>query len=111
MSIFYSYRYRVDEVRYVDEMPDVLAAMGSNSPTLLTLNGVNSDSGKSTRSAAFDGMSKFRVNPTALHPIMSELRVFKTEMELEALRYASRISSMAHREVMRKIKPGMKVCF
>ena len=41
-----------------------------------------------------------------LHPVIAELRVFKTDMELEVIRYTNRISSEAHMEVMRKIKPG-----
>ena len=57
----YRDRYRVDEVRYVDEMPSVLEALNGGASTLLTLNGVNTDSGKTTRAAAFDGMSKFKV--------------------------------------------------
>ena len=35
-------------------------------------------------------------------------RVFKTPEELEVLRYCNRISSEAHKEVMTKIRPGMK---
>jgi hypothetical protein len=45
----------VDEVRYVDEIPEVLRTFAGGHPMLLTLNGVNSDSKKSTRPAAFDG--------------------------------------------------------
>ena len=51
----------MDEVRYVDEMAGVLEALNGGASTLLTLNGVNTDSGKTTRAAAFDGMSKFKV--------------------------------------------------
>ena len=102
-------RYRVDEVRYVDEMPKVLEALNGGKSTLLTLSGVNTDSGKTTRAAAFDGISKFKVDDGALFPVIAELRVFKTEMELQALRYISKVSSDAHKVVMRKIKPGMKV--
>jgi len=101
-------RYRVDEVRYVDEMPKVLEALNGGKSTLLTLSGVNTDSGKTTRAAAFDGISKFKVDDGALFPVIAELRVFKTEMELQALRYISKVSSDAHKVVMRKIKPGMK---
>lgn len=53
-------RYRVDEVRYTDELPAALEQLRA-APTLLTLNGNNSDSGKATRAAAFDGISKFKV--------------------------------------------------
>ena len=49
------------------------------------------------------------MNNETLHPIMAECRVIKTEMELEALRYITKVSSDAHKIVMRKIKPGMKV--
>ncbi len=52
--------YKVDQVFYVDEMAERLKEMQTNS-TLLLLNGTNSDSGKNTRTAAFDGMSKFQV--------------------------------------------------
>ena len=45
----------------------------------------------------------------ALFPVIAELRVIKTEMELQALRYISKVSSDAHKVVMRKITPGMKV--
>ena len=97
--------YQVDRVYYVDEMPQRLRDMQAES-NLLLLNGTNSDSGKTTRTAAFDGMSQFHTNDTVLHPIISELRVIKTEMELEVLRYVSRVSSAAHRHVMRCIKSG-----
>ena len=51
----------MDEVRYVDEIPKVLEGLNGGQSTLLTLNGVNTDSGKTTRAAAFDGISKFKV--------------------------------------------------
>ena len=46
--------YQVDEVCYADEMPERLGKLTAD-PTLLLLNGTNSDSGKGTRPAAFDG--------------------------------------------------------
>lgn len=102
-------RYRVDEVRYVDELADHLRGVqGSTVPTLLLLEGPNTDSGKTARPAAFDGMSEFATNRTLLHPEIAELRVIKTEMELDALRYANKISSEAHMHVMRTVKPGMR---
>jgi len=104
-------RYRVDEVRYVDEMPDHLRSLvagGSGQPTLLLLEGPNTDSGKIARPAAFDGMSEFKTDREILHDQIAECRVLKTELELDVLRYASKISSLAHMHVMRTIKPGMK---
>ena len=83
--------------------------IGSLKPDLiLTLTGVNRDSGKVTREAVFNGIGKFKVNNKILYPIISNLRVFKTEVEMEVLRYTNRISSEAHKEVMKNIRPGMK---
>ena len=86
-------------------MPEKLKKMSKN---LLLLDGTNSDSGKSARTAAFDGIAQFSTDKTLLHPIMTECRVIKTEMELEVLRYAARVSSAAHKHVMRNLKAGMK---
>jgi len=98
--------YEVDEVYYTDEIGKVL---GSKSPTqLLTLRGLNSDSGLMTKEAAFDGISNFKVNNTLLHPEITECRVIKTPEELRVLRYVNRVSSEAHKEVMKRIRPGMK---
>jgi Xaa-Pro dipeptidase len=98
--------YRVDDVFYIDEMAKKLCELQS-SPNLLLLNGTNSDSSKQTRPAAFQGISEFSTNDSILHHEMSELRVTKTEMELEVLRYVARISSAAHKHVMRNLKAGM----
>ena len=35
-----------------------------------------------------------------------ESRVFKSEQELEVIRYANVISSNAHKEVMKNVRPG-----
>ncbi|XP_073163983.1 xaa-Pro dipeptidase isoform X4 [Lepidochelys kempii] len=55
--------------------------------------GVNTDSGNISREASFEGISH---------------RVIKTDMELEVLRYTNKISSEAHKEVMKAVKVGMK---
>ena len=34
-------------------------------------------------------------------------RVIKTEVEIAVLRYANEVSSLAHKEVMRAVRPGM----
>ena len=100
----------MDEVYYLEDMKRVLSTLvDGRKPPLLTLLGVNTDSGKTTRTAAFDGISEFETNSEILHPIISELRVIKTEEELKVLRYVAGVSSDAHMQVMRTIKPGMKV--
>lgn len=103
---YFKEKYAVDDVQYTDEIASVLTSR--NPSVLLTLRGVNTDSGSVCREASFEGISKFNVNNTILHPEIVECRVFKTDMELEVLRYTNRISSEAHREVMKAVKVGMK---
>lgn len=98
--------YGVDEVAFVEDMVDVLRS--KNVQVLLTLRGRNSDSGKMSKEATFSGIENFKVDHSILYEVISECRVFKTPFELEVLRYANRISSEAHKEVMRRIRPGMK---
>uniref|UniRef100_A0A8C2TT22 Xaa-Pro dipeptidase n=1 Tax=Coturnix japonica TaxID=93934 RepID=A0A8C2TT22_COTJA len=99
-------KYAVDEVHYVNEISSVLA---SKKPSvLLTLRGVNTDSGSISKEASFEGISQFNVNNKILHPEIAECRVIKTDMELEVLRYTNKISSEAHKEVMKAVKAGMK---
>ncbi|XP_073706344.1 xaa-Pro dipeptidase-like [Garra rufa] len=83
-------KYAVDEVHYTNER------------------GVNTDSGSTCREASFEGISQFQVNNSLLHPVIVECRLLKTDMELEVLRYTNRISSEAHKEVMKRVKPGLK---
>lgn len=98
-------RYEVDEVYWTNELSTLLK--DEKVETLLTLKGVNSDSGKLSKEATFDGINEFNLDDHTLHPIITELRVIKTEYELEVLRYTNKISSQAHIEVMKNIKPGM----
>ena len=53
-----------------------------NPDVLLTLYGLNSDSGSYSKPATFDGIGEFKVNKDLLHREISELRVFKTQYEL-----------------------------
>ncbi|CAL8096915.1 unnamed protein product [Orchesella dallaii] len=102
----YRVRYEVDEVYYVDEIVDRLKEMQPSN--LLTLNGVNSDSGKNCHEATFEGISQFKVDNTLLHPEIAECRVIKTDLELQVLRYVCDVSSRAHIEVMKRVRSGMK---
>ncbi|XP_044520121.1 xaa-Pro dipeptidase [Gracilinanus agilis] len=99
-------KYAVDDVQYSDEIATVLTSLTPS--VLLTLRGVNTDSGSICREASFEGISQFKVNNTLLHPEIVECRVIKTDMELEVLRYTNKVSSDAHREVMKAVKVGMK---
>ncbi|VDI72961.1 Xaa-Pro dipeptidase [Mytilus galloprovincialis] len=73
----------------------------------MKVKGLNTDSGNYSREAAFDGISQFKVDNTILHPQISECRVFKSDKELDALRYSNKISSDAHKEIMKSIRPGV----
>uniref|UniRef100_H2ZPY3 Xaa-Pro dipeptidase n=1 Tax=Ciona savignyi TaxID=51511 RepID=H2ZPY3_CIOSA len=97
-------KYAVDDVKFVQDISEELKRI--NAGVLLTLNGLNTDSGHTTREAAFDGISSFTVNNELLHPVISECRVIKTEQELQVMRYVNRVSSDAHKELMRRIRPG-----
>uniref|UniRef100_A0A2K5N9M5 Xaa-Pro dipeptidase n=1 Tax=Cercocebus atys TaxID=9531 RepID=A0A2K5N9M5_CERAT len=63
-------KYAVDDVQYADEIASVLTSQKPS--VLLTLRGVNTDSGSVCREASFDGISKFEVNNTILHPEIVE---------------------------------------
>ncbi|GIY01517.1 xaa-Pro dipeptidase [Caerostris extrusa] len=103
---YFKKRYAVDEVHFVTDIKSVLGSLQPE--VLLTLHGKNSDSGKETREAVFDGIGEFKVDNKVLYPVITECRVFKTSYELDVLRYINNISSEAHKEVMRRIRPGMK---
>jgi len=96
--------YAVDEVRYVDELAAWLSEHGAQK--LLTLRGINTDSQLYTQEAAFDGIGAFAVDNAFLHPVMARLRSIKTPLELEVLRYTNRVSSDAHKHLMRSVRPG-----
>ncbi|KAL3860556.1 hypothetical protein ACJMK2_010672 [Sinanodonta woodiana] len=101
----YRVRYGVEEVHWALQISQIIR--NKEPSLLLTLRGLNSDSGKHSREAVFDGIGEFKVDNMLLHPEIAECRVFKSDLELEVLRYANRISSDAHKQVMRQIRPGM----
>uniref|UniRef100_A0A8C5UG75 Xaa-Pro dipeptidase n=1 Tax=Malurus cyaneus samueli TaxID=2593467 RepID=A0A8C5UG75_9PASS len=105
---FFKNKYAVDEAHYVTEISNVLAL--KKPAVLLTLRGVNTDSGNVSKEASFEGISQFNVNNKILHPEIAECRVIKTDMELEVLRYTNKISSEAHKEVMKAVKCSF-LCF
>lgn len=98
-------RYQVDRVCYVDQVAEVLEEMKPK--LLLTLRGVNTDSGLTTLQASFEGIDRFTVESSILHDEMAELRVTKSPAEIDVMRYAAEVSSAAHCAVMKHIKPGM----
>lgn len=92
-------RYEVDEVFYTDEMVKILSVKSAS--LLLTLSSINSDSGKLYSPPTFDGIQKFAQDADLLYPIIAECRVIKSPEEIEVLRYVAKVSSDAHKKVMR----------
>ncbi|XP_058069334.1 uncharacterized protein LOC131218673 [Magnolia sinica] len=103
-------RYMVSLVCYSDEITEVLKShyRGPGKPLLYLLHGLNTDSNKFSTPAKFEGIEAFQTDMTSLHPILSEIRVLKSELEISLIKYANDISSAAHIEVMQKSKVGMK---
>jgi Xaa-Pro dipeptidase len=102
----YQQLYGVEEARYVDELAKVLSEE-LQCKTIHVMHGVNSDSGNAHKEIAFPGIENFTVEKQRLFPVLSECRVIKSPLELDLLRYVNRVSSEAHKQVMRQIKPGM----
>jgi Xaa-Pro dipeptidase len=97
--------YEVDEVRYVDELPNVLG--GRKPQKVLLLSGKNADSGNMARPASFPGIDALPTDTALLYPELVEARVRKTEAELAVLRYVNGVSSAAHVAVMQACRPGL----
>ncbi|XP_058805652.1 xaa-Pro dipeptidase isoform X2 [Phymastichus coffea] len=97
--------YAVDEAYYCEDVARVLRRKGAS--LLLTLVTVNSDSGLTSKEATFDGIDKFEVNNEILYPEICECRVVKTAKEIEVMRYVAKVSSDAHRILMKIVRPGM----
>lgn len=92
-------KYECDEVFYTDEISKVLS--DKNTSLLLTLSSINSDSGKLYSPPQFNGIEKFAQNAELLYPVIAECRVIKSPEEIEVLRYVAKISSDAHKKVMK----------
>lgn len=102
---YFKERYQVDEVHFGNKLVDVLKAASPSA--LLLLHGLNTDSGNYSKPAHFPEIEQFNLDKAILHPCISECRVYKSDYEIEVMRYTNKISSEAHKEVMKSIKPGM----
>jgi len=103
---FWKDMYAVDEVRFVEQLTDVLSTE-IKCQTVYVMHGTNSDSKNAHKQLTFPGIDKFTVDKEKLFPVLSECRVIKSDLELDLLRYVNRVSSDAHRTVMKKIKAGL----
>ncbi|KAG5041597.1 hypothetical protein JHK85_014073 [Glycine max] len=107
---YFKEHYMVTTCCFSDEIESVLQQhyQCSGKPLLFLLHGLNTDSDNYSKPAQFQGIDKFDKDLTTLHPILTECRVIKSELEIALIQYANDISSEAHVEVMRKTKVGMK---
>ncbi|XP_065827412.1 xaa-Pro dipeptidase-like [Oscarella lobularis] len=102
-------KYDVDEVHFTKENHFKIVAelKKKNASKLLLLRGINTDSGNPTEPADFNGIDQFELDYDHLFNIISELRVMKTDMELDVMRYVTQVSCNAHKKVMKAVKPLM----
>ncbi|CAH0482141.1 unnamed protein product [Peronospora belbahrii] len=103
---YFKAHYKVDDVYFMDEIATVMSDK-IQAKKLYVLHGQNTDSGlETTTTSTFEGIDKFDVDKEALHPVLVECRVIKTEKELELLRFVNKLSSRAHINVMKNICSG-----
>jgi Xaa-Pro dipeptidase len=98
-------KYEVDEVYYTHDIAKVLKE--KNASQILLLHGKNTDSGLTINPPSFDGINDFKIETDKLYPIIAELRVFKTDLELDVIRYICQVSCDAHVKMMKACKPGL----
>ncbi|GAM27729.1 hypothetical protein SAMD00019534_109050, partial [Acytostelium subglobosum LB1] len=103
---YYKEIFLVDHVEFVEDMAKYLREKKCS--TIFTVEGLNTDSHKTTTPMHFHGIEEFTVNTTMAFPHATECRVIKSPKEIECLRYSVESSCRAHLEVMKKIRPGMK---
>ncbi|KAK3018434.1 hypothetical protein RJ639_004251, partial [Escallonia herrerae] len=98
---YFKDRYMVSMAFYTDEIVKVLheQCQQSEQPLLFLLHGLNTDSNLFSKPAEFEGIEKFETDLGSLHPILTECRVLKTDMELAVIQFANDISSEAHVEI------------
>ncbi|KAK0400183.1 hypothetical protein QR680_003393 [Steinernema hermaphroditum] len=102
-------KYQVDEVIFNDQyaISDYLSKQIVS--VVYLLEAENTDSGEVLPPASFElrpGVT-FKRDTALLYPIYAELRVFKTDKELEVMRYASKMACDSHIDVMKSMKPNM----
>lgn len=103
--------YEVDEVRYLEELPEVLSSVLS-ATSLLVLEGTNRDSGESPKPPQLEGLEAVPLAGSeanrALWEELAEARVVKSAYELRILQFANDVTSQAHIETMRGVAGGVR---
>lgn len=104
---YFKEKYKVDEVHFNDEGKLKETLKNLKTQHILLLKGENTDSGNMLEPPEFEGKNDFEVDVTTLHPVITNLRVYKTDAELEVMRYAAKAASEAHKKSMKMAKPGL----
>uniref|UniRef100_A0A914LLL4 Xaa-Pro dipeptidase n=1 Tax=Meloidogyne incognita TaxID=6306 RepID=A0A914LLL4_MELIC len=103
-------KYKVDQVVFHENGSKIIETLNAFNPInkLLLLRAENTDSGLVLEPPTkIPGLDKFETDTKILYPIIAELRVIKTDLEIEVLKYASKCANEAHKELMRHVKPNM----
>uniref|UniRef100_A0A915NG82 Xaa-Pro dipeptidase n=1 Tax=Meloidogyne floridensis TaxID=298350 RepID=A0A915NG82_9BILA len=103
-------KYKVDQVVFHENGSKIIETLNAFNPInkLLLLRAENTDSGIVLEPPTkIPGLDKFETDTKILYPIIAELRVIKTDLEIEVLKYASKCANEAHKELMRHVKPNM----
>ena len=97
--------YLVDHVHHVDEMDAVLGSSGLGLINLMYYDYVNQDSGVQLPIPnKFKGSENFKfVSGPALANIINEMRVIKTDPEIEILQYTNDVTCRAHIDTMKSL--------
>lgn len=98
-------KFNVDSVLYVSEIEEYLKNLAPES--IYVIEGESTDSGFKMYQPEFPFLQDYQVNRQVLYPLICNLRVIKTEEELEILRYVAKIGSLAHLSAMKSTKAGL----
>lgn len=103
---FYLNLFKCDIATTIDDFPKLMND-DFKAQTIYFFHGVDSDSGAVPEIPKLPDIEKFQTDQEVLYPILCEARVFKSDKEIEIMRFASRVSSEGHIAVMQNIKPGL----
>jgi Xaa-Pro dipeptidase len=102
----YEENFEITSVHYDEDLENFVK---EESPSVIFIqgSGTNSYSGRSPIAPKFDWFKDFNVNTNALYNIINEVKVKKSDEEVELMKNSAQICSNAHVFVMKNIKPGM----
>lgn len=83
--------------------------MKEHQPELVYINaGINSDSDMPSKVPEEKHYEGYQVDKTSIYPVLCDVKVIKSEAEIDVLRWATKITIEGHVEVLRQCKPGMR---